>query len=71
MGKNEQHFEPVIRDGIYALIIVAVIGWPLLALMRWLWGVHPIASEIVGFALIGWSTLVIVIAGIATIENRP
>jgi hypothetical protein len=71
MRKNKQHFEPVFRDGIYALIIVAVIGWPLLALMRWLWGVHPIASQIVGFALIGWFAVVLVIAGIAAIGNRP
>ena len=67
---NKQRFDPIFRDGAYALIIVAVIGCPLLALMRWLYGIHPIATQIVGFALIGWFAVVIVIAGIAAIGNR-
>jgi hypothetical protein len=68
--------EPEFVDGIYALIALAVIAWPLWMLANYLidklgwFGVHLFASQIIGFLILGWVALVIISAVIASIRKR-
>jgi hypothetical protein len=68
--------KPIFFDGIYALIALAVIAWPLWILARYLtsrlgwFAVHPLASQTIGFFVLGWVALVIVSAVIASIRKR-
>jgi hypothetical protein len=68
--------EPIFIDGIYALIALAVIAWPLWILVKYLMGklgwfsAHLFASKIVGFLILAWLVLVIISAVIASIRKR-
>ena len=63
---------PIFVDGIYALIALAVIAWPLwiLAKLPWFNSAHPFANQIIGFSILGWLALVIISAVIASIRKR-
>ena len=68
--------KPIFFDGIYALIALAVIAWPLWVLAKYLieksgwFSVHLFASQIIGFLVLGWVALVIISAVIASIQKR-
>ena len=68
--------EPEFVDGIYALIALALIAWPLWILAKYLieklgwFSVHPFVGQIIGFLILGWVSLVIVSAVIASIRKR-
>lgn len=68
--------KPIFFDGIYALITLAVIAWPLWVLARYLahrlgwFTVRPLAGQTIGFFVLGWVALVIVSAVIASIRKR-
>jgi hypothetical protein len=68
--------EPEFVDGIYALIALALIAWPLWILAKYLidksdwFRAHPYASQIIGFSILGWVSLVIISAAIASIRKR-
>ena len=66
---------PIFVDGIYALIALAVIAWPLWILAKyildnlpWFNSAHPFANQIIGFSILGW--LALVSAVIASIRKR-
>ena len=68
--------EPEFIDGVYALIALAVIAWGLWILAKYLmdklgwFSLHPIASHIIGFSVLGWVALVIISAVIASIRKH-
>jgi hypothetical protein len=68
--------EPIFVDGIYALIALPVIAWPLWVLVKYLmdklgwFSVHLFASQIIGFLILAWVVLVIISAVIALIRKR-
>jgi large-conductance mechanosensitive channel len=68
--------EPIFVDGIYALIALGVIAWPLWILVKYLmdklgwFSVHLFASQIIGFLILAWVVLVIIGAMIASIRKR-
>jgi hypothetical protein len=57
-------------------IALAVIAWPLWILAKYLmdkldwFSLHPLASQIIGFSILGWVALVIISAVIASIRKR-
>jgi hypothetical protein len=65
--------EPIFGPGIFALIIAAVVAWPSWGLMQWLmpWLVrdHPVASQTLGYFLLGFSAIVFAIIGIAAVRK--
>ena len=76
-GMNvKQRHEPIFLDGIYALVLLAVIAWPLWILAGYLmdklgwFNVHPFAGQIIGFSILGWVALFIISAVIASIRKR-
>jgi hypothetical protein len=72
----KQRREPIFVDGIYALVVLAVIAGPLWILAKYLmdklgwFSVHTFARQIVGFSILGWVALVIISAVIASIRKR-
>jgi hypothetical protein len=72
----KQRREPIFVDGIYALIVLAVIAGPLWIFAKYLMGklgwfsVYSLASQTIGFSILGWVVLVIISAVIASIRKR-
>src|SRR5262249_23136656 len=68
--------QPIFVDGIYALIALAVIAWPIWISAKYLmdklgwFSAHPFASQIIDFSILGWVALVIISAVIAFIRQR-
>jgi hypothetical protein len=75
-NKGMRRHQPKFIDGIYALIALAVIAWPLWVLAKYLmdklgcFSLHPLASQIISFLILGWAALVIISAAIAAIRDH-